>query len=258
MLPVETNTRPTDMVADKPYSRLGNTGGELLDDLLDRIHQYLGAPLQIDANNPVAPKVVYEAGVYTLPDGRRMASYRGGKLPQITSGEIDFDAGTISSGTVLSFTPPTMVLNNYVRALVSFSLGKNAISVTFGSQDSVLANASVPTPVKGYQPVAIVELLAQAAGSGAGTFNNVQKTDIVSIFGASDSDPIEEVQVVSGSPASVFTLTTIAIPTDRMRLDVYVNGIKYIQGTHYTVTNDTTVTFDENVSVNAEVVFRVE
>ena len=258
MLPLETNTRPTDMVADKPYSRLGNDGGTLLEDLLDRIHQHFGSPLQVDSYTPVAPKVTYEAGVYVLPDGRRISVYRSGSLPQISNGEIDFDLGTISSGTNLTFTPPVMVLNNYVRALISYSIGNNAVVVTFGTQDAVLANATVPSPVKGYQPVSVVELYAQAAGSGAGTFANVQKTDIVSIVGAPDSAPIEEVQTVSGSPETVFTLATINIPTDRMRLDVFVNGIKYIQGTHYTVTNDTTVTFDEPVSVNAEVVFRVE
>ena len=256
----ETNVRPTDMVADKPYSRLGNTGNALFDDLLDRFHEALGLPLQVDAENPAAPRVAYQAGIYTMPDGKRLTSFRNGKIPNIASGVIDFDNGTISTGANGSFTPPVMVSGNFVRALIQYSFGKDAIQVTFGTQDPSLGSATIPSAITDYEPIAIVELEAIAAGSGPGTFNNIEKTSIVSILDGFDFDspPVEEVQTVSVASQTTFTLATLDMPAVRMRLDVFVNGIKQVQGTHYNVTSDTVVEFVDPVFENAEVTFRVE
>lgn len=260
MLPIETNVRPTDVAADKPYSRLGNTGDALLDDLLDRIHQALGRPLEVDADNPVSPRVTFQAGIYTLPNGRRVTSYRNGNLPAITNGIIDFDNGTISAGTNPTFTPPSMTLGNWIRALVQYSFGKNAIQVTFGTQNANVNLCSVPSAIIDYEPIAICELYALANGSGPGTFDNIQKTGIITILDSLDfdSEPQEEVQTVAVASQTVFTLSSITIPSHRMRLDVFVNGIKQIQGTHYIVNSDIEVGFIDPIPQNAEVTFRVE
>lgn len=258
-LPLETNTRPTDMVADQAFSRFGNTGDSLLDDLLSRIHQCFGRPLEVSADNPVSPRVTYQSGIYTLPDGSRVTAYRNGVIPTISGGIIDFDNGTISTGNNSAFTRPSMVLGNWVRALVQYSFGKNAIQVTFGTQDANLNLCTVPSALADYEPIAVVELQAIADGSGPGTFDNIQKTGVIAIIDALDfdSEPEEEVVVVA-APQTVFTLATISIPSSRMRLSVYVNGVKQNQGSHYNVNSDTEVEFTDPIPANAEVTFRSE
>jgi hypothetical protein len=256
-LPTNTNVRLTDIIADAQYDRLGNSGSDQLLDLLNRIHQYLGRPFEIVPTSTPSASVEYSTGVQTLPDGTRVAAIKGTVIPGIAAGAINFDLGTISTGGVNSFSVPVMTAGNYIRALIQYSFDNDSLNVSFGTEDPVLANATIPEAIFGYEPICLVELLSTAGGSGAGTFDPINRDDVVYLIDTLDFDPqpIEETQTVAGSPETVFTLTAFTIPSQRNRLTVFVNGIKEI---HYTVTSDTEVTFDDPIAVNAEVTFRVE
>jgi hypothetical protein len=156
------------------------------------------------------------------------------------SASVEYSTGvqTLPDGTRVAAIKGT-VIPGIAAGAINFDLG------------------TIPEAIFGYEPICLVELLSTAGGSGAGTFDPINRDDVVYLIDTLDFDPqpIEETQTVAGSPETVFTLTAFTIPSQRNRLTVFVNGIKEI---HYTVTSDTEVTFDDPIAVNAEVTFRVE
>lgn len=256
-LPTVTNIRLTDVIADNQYERLGNSGNDQILDLFNRIHQYLGRPFEITPTTTPSASVDYLSGIYTLPDGTRIANIKGNIIPSIAAGTIDFDLGTISTGSVTSFVVPTMSVGFYIRALIQYSFDKDSLNVMFGTESASLATATIPEVAAGYDPICMVELFSSVGGTGAGTFDVIQRSNLVYLMDTLDFDPkpIEEVATVSGGTQTVFALSSLEVPAQRSRLTVFVNGIKEI---HYTVTSDTEVTFDDPVEDGAEVIFRVE
>jgi hypothetical protein len=88
-------------------------------------------------------------------------------------------------------------------------------------------------------------------------FDDIFRSNIRVIKDTLDPDaaPVRELQEVTGSPQSVFTLTAITIPTNRDRLFVYVNGVR--QTDQYVVNSDTEVQFATAIPVTAKVLFEV-
>ena len=252
----ETNARLTDILGDRILSRLGNLGNELLSDLLDKFHSALGVPFETTPSATPDTTLHVSAGVYTLPDQRRLAPMRGGTIPSISAADINFQLGSISTGTNLTFALPNMVATRYVKALIQYSYGKNAFDVTFGSQNASLSGAGTPIINVDFEPVCLVELHSTAGG--VGSWDPIGKSNLVLVMDSMDYEPspIEETHTVVVDQ-DVFTLTTINIPSSRSRLMVFINGVYQILGTHYTVTSDTVVTFTTPVFINAEVLFRV-
>lgn len=257
----ETLARLTDVVVDAAYSRLANSGTDLLNDALQRIHQHLGVPLEVTANSTPNSVLNIGPGIYSLPDNRRIGVYADGVQPSLASGTINFASGAISTGSVSSFASarPTMTAGNFVRALIQYEIDSNAVDVTFGSQNAVLASTSIPTLKTGFVPVCLVELKSTAGG--VGVWDAIQSSAIIQLLdfsagGGEVAGPTEEIQVVV-SPQSVFTLTTIVVPANRRKLLVYTNGIKETLTTDYSVTSDTQVTFVEPRPANAEITFRI-
>jgi hypothetical protein len=252
----ETNARLTDVLGDRILSRLGNLGNELLSDLLDKFHSALGVPFETTPSTTPDSNLHVSAGVYTLPDQRRLAPMRGGTIPSISAADIDFQLGSISTGAILTFVLPNMMAGNYIKALIQYSYGTNAFDVTFGSQNVSLSGAGTPIINVDFEPVCLVEL--HSTVGGVGSFDVIGKTNLILVMDSMDYEPapIEETHTVVVDQ-DVFTLTTIKIPSSRSRLMVFINGVYQILGTHYNVTSDTVVTFTSPVFVNAEVLFRV-
>jgi len=248
-----TYNRPTDILADEILARLGNDGTSLLKDLLNRLHQAFGFPVEIRAQDPASKQVNVGVGIYTMPDGQRVILYEEGEVSDLASGVIDFEAGEITAGSVSGFSLPSMTAGYYIRSLVSYDAIDNAFDVTFGDEASSLDVAEFPKPTGRYEPLYSVELYSPT--SGVGNWDNIEQTDIIRVMNIGHTiSPQEEVQTVSGSPQSIFTLTTIEIPNDRNRLFVQWNGVGK-KNTAYTVTGDTEVTFSPAVPVGVEVRF---
>lgn len=257
MVRPETNVRLTDVLGDEVFQRLGNTGSELLADLLSRFHQSLGCPFEVFPTATPSSQILVSAGVYSLPDGRRLASLRGGVLPAFSAGTIDLAAGTISMGTSSTFAPIVLTAGQFVRTAVQYCFATNAFGITYGTPASTLAAATMPKVTPDFVPVCILEL---ASSSVDGSLQPVTSANIVGILDGADyqAAPTEEIQAITGSPQSVFALAVIQAPvTTPSRLTVFVNGIRQISGADYAITNATTVTFLYNVRVNATVLFRV-
>lgn len=254
----ETFVRITDILSDKVIDRFGNDGVSDMDNLTNRIANCFTMPVEIYPNNPANTSVNYTAGEFTLPDGVRIASLIDGFLTsQLTAGVISFSAGTVSSGATPTFSLPTMVAGNWVRALVQYKVDTNSLTVTFGTQNSVLGSTGIPAVLQGYNAFCLLELFSSAGG--VGSFSAITRSRLIRIVSpmASDKGPVTELQTVTVTPQTVFTLTTITIPKNRSRLLVFVNGILQRLGTHYSVTSDTQVTMSFSVPVNGEVVFVV-
>lgn len=252
----ETNARLTDILGDKILDRLGNLGNELLSDLLDKFHSALGVPFETTSSSTPDMSVHVSAGVYTLPDSRRLAPMRNGVIPSVSATNINFNLGTISSGTNPTFVLPSMVAGNYVKALIQYCYGTNAFDVSFGTQSVTLSGAGSPSIRVDFEPISLVEL--HSTGGGTGDFDSITKANIVLVMDSMDYEPapIEE-RITILIPQLVVNLSSIRIPSSRSRLMVFVNGVYQILGTHYTVTSDTEVTFTEVLTVNAELLFRV-
>jgi hypothetical protein len=251
----ETNVRLTDIAGDKQYSRLGNTGDGLLDDLINRLNQALGQPFEVQASIPNDLNISVSSGVYSLPDGRRMSVMRNGIIPTVGSVNMQFDTGVISGGTNLSFVLPTLTAGNYVKALIQYSFGTNAFNVTFGSENAVLASCGSPIILIDFEPIAMLEL--RANGSGQGLFYPISKSNIITITGSMDYEPSPVEEKLDSVGQNIFDLTTIRIPSSRSRLMVFVNGVYQVHNVHYSVTSDTRVTFSDTILADAEVLFRV-
>ena len=252
----ETNVRLTDIVGDRVLERLGNTGNELLADTLDRLHQMFGSPVEVLAEKPPTRRVSFTAGVYQLPDGRRLASLKSGALPQLTAGFVNFTLGTISAVSNTSFVLPTVGVTQFIRAMIQFNLTANGVFVTFGAPAASLAAATIPAVLADCDPVAIVDLYSPAGGVGVFDVLPPGAITLIADYGDFDPDPVEQTVTVV-TPQSVFPLTLV-IPAARQRLSVFVNGLRQIQPTHYAVTGNSQVTFSEALPGNAEVLFRVE
>lgn len=248
----ETFVRTTDIVADVVASRLGNTGTDDLKDLVNRINTALRVPVEVRAQTPASTTLQVGAGIITLPDGTREALLRDGVTPSLAIGTIALAAGTISTGSNGSFTPPTMIAGNYVRALVQYRPDSNALDVTFGTQAISLAASGVPALKAGYDPVAIVEL--HSTSGGVGDFDVVSQNDLIWLHARSSNGPYSQTFTVV-APQTVFNLTVFAVPANRKRLRAVVNGVGMVEGDDYTVTSDTQVTFAEAQPANAVVTF---
>lgn len=242
-----TYTRPTDILADEILARLGNSGVALFSDLLARINQALGKPVEVRAQNPASTSVNIGVGAYTLPDMERIEYYEFAKVSELASGVIDYAAGTISTGGVSGFVLPTMTAGYYIKSLISYDVFTNSISVVFGAEASSVSGATVPFTPGGYQPKYMVEL--HSAAGGIGSWSNIGQDDIIRLISEDfPISPIMESQSVGGAPQSIFNLTTITIPADRNRLFIYINGVKC--DINYTVTSDTQVTFATAIPAN--------
>lgn len=252
----ETNLRTADIISDNALPRIGNTGSDLLADTLTKISQALGTPFEVVADDPISLIIKVSASIYSLPDGRRLSAMRSGNIPIVSSANINFSNGTISSGSSSSFNLPNMSVGNYIKALVQYSFGKNAFGVIFGSQNSLLSLATIPSVSIDFEPLAVLEL--HSIAGGIGVFENISNNEIILIKDSLDFEDLpKEERIVVVAPQTVFNLATIQIPSVRKRLSVYRNGVYQIQDIDYSVTDDTTVTFPSPVTVNAEMLFKV-
>ena len=251
-----TAARLTDNVVDKVLSRLGNDGVSMGDDFVTRLDQALGLPIELTAQSPATTALNVGASVYTMPNGVRVAVVDDGVFSALAAGVVDFQAGTISTGTNATFTTPTIPANNWVRALVQYKPDTNALNVTYGTMDPSVTNCSIPALLDDYQPVYLIEIQANGLGTG---IQPIANANIVKIAGGfkSQNGPAIEVQNVASSPKTVFTLTTIVIPRNRSRLLVLQNGILMTAADDYAVTSDTVVTMTNPVPVNGRVTFLV-
>lgn len=259
-LPNETNLRSTDVLADVETLRIGieGSGSEFLKEALQNINQALGSPFEISPTYPAESNTLnYKSAEFTLPDGRKLVAMKNGVIPSILDGSITFDlpsnTGTITSGTNLSFSIPALVDDDFVNALIQFSFGRNAMQVTFGTpQNGSPTGLDIPETLLDYEPLALVTL--HVTGT---QFDDIFRSNIKVIKDTldPDADPARELQTVSGSAQSVFTLTTITIPSNRDRLFVYVNGVR--QTDEYVVNSDTEVQFATAIPVTAQVLFEV-
>lgn len=242
-----TYIRPTDILADEVFSRLGNDGSGSFADLLSRIHQILGMPVEVKARQPNSRIIDVGTGVYTLPNSQRVMLYEYDSSSELVSGSIDFANGLISVGSVPSFSLPTMVAGNYIKALVSYDVKGTSFDVSFGSQAVSLGACTKPYVPRSFTPVTLVEL--HSTGGGVGVWDTIGDDDLVQLI-CNDFPvaPTSEVQSVGGSPQTVFNLITVVIPKDRGRLLILVNGVRYDKS--YTVTSDTQVVFDNAIPAN--------
>lgn len=249
----ETFVRTTDVVVDRVASRLGNTGTDDLEDFVDRLNTAFRVPVEVRASSPASTILQVGLGKPDLPDGTRLGTLKDGVVPALAAGTINLAAGTISTGANGSFTPPTMTALNYVLALVQYRPDSNALDVTFGTQAVSLAGAGVPALKGGYAPVALLELHSTAGGPGS--FDSVSQNDIIWLWpGWSQNGPYQQSFTVV-SPQTVFNLTTFAVPANRKRLRVDVNGQVLRETDDYAVTTDSQVTFVEAQPANAVVTF---
>lgn len=253
----ETLIRTTDIVVDKLLDRLGTDGVSLGDDFADKINQALGSPVEVKPQSPTSKILTVGPAIYTLPDGQRAAILDDGVMPALASGTINFGTGVISTGANGSFSLPNTPAGNFVRALIQYKVDENKLNVTFGTANAVLASTGVPALLDDYAPVCLLEL--HSTGGGIGVFDNIGRSAMIKIYGGfkSGKGPVSETQDVTGSPKTVFTLTTITIPKNRKRLFVLENGIKLDVLDDYTIDSDTQVTKSVAAPVNARVTFIV-
>lgn len=248
-------TRLSDVLVEDELSRFGNDGASLLKEFFGRLNSLFGFPLEIVPQNPASDVLEIGPGMYELPDGQRASWYDDAAVSEGVSGLIDFGAGTISVGGVSGFSMPTMTAGYYVKALVQYAIKEHEIDVTFGSEGATLLAATVPQLKDRFEPVYMVEL--HSPGGGVGNWDSITKQSLVKIWKVRGSKaPKNELQTVTGSPQTVFTLTQITIPSNRNRLFVMVNGVG-AQSTEYTVTGDQEVTFMSAKPIGAEVRFIV-
>jgi|GEM_PF-6258219 len=250
----ETFVRTTDIVADRAASRLGNSGTDDLKDLIDRINTAFRTPIEVRAQSPNTTIVDVSRVTRDLPDGTRMGMMRDGVIAPIGDGTIDFSTGSVTSGSVASFTVPTMTAGFYVRALIQYNASQNILTATFGTEDAALASTGAPAMLTGYQPISLVELHSTTGGLGA--FDVISQADLIRLEpGFSDPGPsVQSFTVVA--PQDVFVLTQFKIPANRDRLMVTVNGQVMVRGDDYSVTDDT-ATFVEQQPENAVVTFKL-
>lgn len=253
----ETVTRLTDIVVDSAQARLGTTGTNLADDFVSRVNQALGIPIEITPQASADSTVNVGTASYTLPSGIRVGIYDGSSLLTLAAGVISFTAGTISTGSNATFSLPNLAAGQYVRALIAFRKDLLALAVTFGSPNSSIASSGMPTPGDGYSPVAILELHSTLGGPGA--FDAIAASNIVYILNSLQSrgSPKLEQQTVTGSAQSLFTLATISIPENRLKLRVSVNGVRQFYPEDFGIPTDNQVSFTNAQPVNAEVSFEI-
>jgi len=253
----ESVTRLTDIVVDKVLSRLATSGSSLADDFVTRVNQALGSPVEITPNTPASSVLNVGVSTYTLPSGARIGIYGDSSLLALSVGTIDFASGTISTGSNASFSLPNPAAGQYLRALIHFSKDLLALSVTFGTPDASLAAAGYPPALAGYSPLVLLELHSTAGGIGS--FDAIAAGNIIYLVGSLSSakGPVLEQQTVSGSPQTLFTLTTIVAPANRLKLKVSVNGVEQFYPEDFSVPSNTTVSFTNAQPINAEVSFEV-
>jgi hypothetical protein len=69
--------------------------------------------------------------------------------------------------------------------------------------------------------------------------------------------PMQQSFTVGVGGQSIFTLTTLQVPEATLRLQVFVNGVRQIQGLHYTINSSTEIEFADALIEDAEVLFFV-
>lgn len=256
----ETLIRPNDIVADKNLGRLGNSGSGLFDDLLDRLNAALGGPIEVLPDTAPSRKVIVGIGQYVLPTGERVAYYGDGEVSDLVSGYVDFENGTIGTGSVSGFALPTMIAGEYVKAVIQYELDSESVDVTFGNPNSSLSLATVPNVKDGFDGVCLIEL--HSPTGGVGDWDVIAHANMVKLWSVGGKSggaaaPREESQTVSGGPQSVFNLSSLVVPANRKKLQVFVNGVRQVDAVHYNVTSDTQVTFVVAKPDFAEVSFRI-
>jgi len=252
-----TYMRPTDILADEIVSRLGNDGVSLFKDLLERLDQVLGVPLEVTPNEPPNTSLNVGSGIYTSPDQTRMAFYHDGDLSDLTSGVIDFAAGTISVGSVSGFSLPSMTSNYYIKALIQYEIDSDSLDVTFGNEASSQLAATIPALKVGFEPIYVVELYSP--NGGVGDWGQIAKLQLIKLFvRMGGKGPTVETQTVIGAPRKVFDLVNILIPANRNKLKVKQNGVDRYNTIHYNVNSDTRITFIKDVADGAQMKFSIE
>lgn len=256
----ETLIRPTDVVADVAQDRLGNSGLGLFDDLISRLNQAFGLPLEVNPASTPNSTLIVGAAQYLLPDGQRQTIYSDGAVASLVSGVIDFTTGLISGGSVSGFALPSLSAGQYVKALVEYEVDSDSLNVTFGVPNASLSAASTPAADTGYVAVALAELHSTIGGTGV--FDPITRSQLIKLLDFSGGSgevagPREESQTVVGSPASVFNLVSLQIPANRLKAKVEVNGVAQENGVEYTVTSDTQITFAVSQPEFAKIKVRV-
>lgn len=256
----ETLIRPTDIVADVAKDRLGNNGLGLFDDLIERLNQALGIPLEVNPTSTPGSSVIVGAAQYLLPDGQRQSLYSDGSIAQMVSGVIDFSTGTISAGGVSGFALPSVSAGQYIKALIEYEVDSDSLNVTFGVPNASLPLASVPVADAGFVAVAMLELHSTIGGTGV--FDPIVKGQIIKLLDFSGGSgeaagPKEEAQTVVGSPQTTFNLVSLQIPANRLKAKVEVNGVGQEYAVDYTMASDTQLVFTSAQQVNARIKVRV-
>lgn len=252
----ESLARLTDIVVDKILDRLGTSGVGLADDFVQRVNQALGQPLEVKAQSPASSSVTIGATEYTLPSGARLGLLNENTQLQVSAGTISFSLGTISTGTNSSFTLINIPTGQYARALIQFKADSSAINVTYGSPASSLISATYPSVLDGYLPVCLVELHSSVGGTGV--VDVITQSNLVYLLGSPRIPaPKQESQTVTASSQTLFTLSTITIPQNRLRLKVWQNGLQLFYTTHFSVPADNQVILVEAAPKNAVMTFEI-
>lgn len=250
-----TAIRLTDIQVETAHARLGNSGNAYLDDTLSRVIQGLGLPLEFLPTVPASVSLTYEAGVYVLPNGVRLAALEGVVLPNIAAGTINFQAGTISSGGRTTFTPVIPTGSNYVKARIEFDASSSSLNVKYGTPAASLAAANIPAGSADYVGLYIVEL-----HSVGGVLQPITASNLIKVADAYAPDASEpKLEIFDTTvPISSHTLTAISVPLNRDRLQVFRNGQLLAETEDYTVDNDNvTVNFTYEIYPGSKLTFRV-
>lgn len=180
----ETYVRLTDIVADLVLSRLGNSGTDLMDDLLTKLHQRLAVPGEMTVTGTNKIVSIGNTVVDIGPSGKKAS------LPQLNgidlgnrNGTFNFGTG-VGSGDVQNATLPSMTASYYVKA--GFEVRENGnIIVVFGNE-GVSASAAT-APAFSENAIRLGYVLLQDDGTGGtGNFANITYSTVYQ-FGAVDA-----------------------------------------------------------------------
>jgi hypothetical protein len=177
----ETYVRLTDIVADLVLSRLGNTGTDLMDDLLTKLHSRLAIPgeLTVTGSNKVVSvgSTVVDIG----PSGKKLS------LPQLNgidlgnrSGTMNFGTG-VGTGDVQTVSLPTMTASYFIKA--GFEVRENGnIVVVFGVEGVSASAATAPAFSENATRLGYVILQDDGTG-GTGNYSNVTYSSVYQFGG---------------------------------------------------------------------------
>jgi len=259
-LPSNTVARETDVAIETALARLGNSGSSLLNDLVSRLNTALGFPIEVTPNAPATTSLNYSAGEFTLPTGQRLTGLSYGKTLSLTAGVIDFALGTVSTGTLPTFSLPTMTVNFFIKALIQYNADTNELTVVFGAENSLQSGATVPSVSLGYSPLYLVEL--QSPNGGPGDWNAIGHSNIVRVYpslgvaGVGTTPTIGTFDVAA--PTTIFA-TPAPIPSSQDRMEVFYNGVLMMRGGSYdyTVTGGSQITFNYSIPANSKIKIKI-